>query len=67
MTVEVLQVLSDRDLVCPFQLTIPASIKLLMINFLIRITHECQLLACSYQVQTYQHWPPCPPQLLSVD
>ena len=57
----------DCGLVCPLQLTIPASIQLLMIYFLIRFTHECQLLACSRQVQTYQHWPPCPPQFLLVD
>ena len=58
---------ADCGLVCPFQLTIPAPIQLLMIYFLIRVTHECQLLAGSCQVQTYQHWPAHPPQLLSVD
>ena len=57
---------ADFGLVCPFQLTIPDPIQLLMIYFLIRITHKCQLLACSSQVQTYPHWPAHPPQLLSV-
>ena len=37
-----------------------------MIHFLIRFTHECQLLAGSSQVQMYPHWTALPPQLLSV-